>query len=272
MSWLRIFVHWETMDRDERYKRIVLDPLMEAMRYVPKMGTSKNVALSDFMDMYGGDPLYHWIGLDNPLMYVAAKAGGGQTSIYRHLGDGMERIVRAVFMDEYGLDDKQVRWGYKTTSSGGQVVHRMLDARLDVTMITDKAKAARLSEWLDAVAGKQGTAFRTKGVVFEVRQGYKSQDSKRSQGDVSNGGQALNAAYQMAVMVMSTQIPDVIRNRYERNCIRVMTGTLTDDPLSSTFAFFKRIVGYDLAAFFARNSGEFREAMNQILERILETE
>lgn len=77
--------------RDAQYREIVLAPLRTAMEYQPKMGTGSAVSLPDFIDLYSTDPLYHWMGLDNELMYLAAKAGGGQTSIYRHLGDGYRK-------------------------------------------------------------------------------------------------------------------------------------------------------------------------------------
>lgn len=122
-----------------------------------------------------------------------------------------------------------------------------------------------------SVKEAQGTQFDLQGAVFEIRQGYKSQDSKRAKGDIVNGSHALNSAYQMFVMVMSMQIPNAVRSRYERSNICVMTGNLQDDgPLTSTYAFFRQVVGYDLAGFFERNSQVFRDQTHAILTSILE--
>lgn len=259
------------MARDDDYREIVLAPLREAMRYRPQMGTGKAVALPDFLSLYATDPLYHWMGLDNELMYLAAKAGGGQTSIYRHLGDGMERLVRRIFMDEYHLTEAQANWGYVITEENGTKTHRQLDGRLDLNMVDDQTKKQILADWLGSVKKAQGTQFDPQGAVFEVRQGYKSQDSKRAKGDITNGSHALNSAYQMFVMVMSMQIPNTVRNRYERSNICVMTGNLEDQsPLTSTYAFFSDVVGYNLAEFFDRNSGVFRKQTHAILTSILE--
>ena len=50
-----------------------------------------------------------------------------------------------------------------------------------------------------------------------------------------------------------------------------MTGNLQDDgPLTSTYAFFRQVVGYDLAGFFERNSQVFRDQTHAILTSILE--
>lgn len=87
------------------------------------------------------------MGLDNELMYLAAKAGGGQTSIYRHLGDGMERLVRQIFIDEYQLTEEEVNWGYVITEDNGTQTHRTLDGRLDLSMIRSTEKAEILADW-----------------------------------------------------------------------------------------------------------------------------
>ncbi len=45
----------------------------------------------------------------------------------------------------------------------------------------------------------------------------------------------------------------------------VLTGTLSTDPTKSTFAFFKDVVGYDLAAFFRRNSARMAVEVQEIV-------
>lgn len=56
------------------------------------------------------------------------------------------------------------------------------------------------------------------GTVFEVRQGYKSKDSKRQNADIANASTAYTRAYLPCVAVLSTQIDGdiVIRYRNER--------------------------------------------------------
>lgn len=42
------------------------------------MGGSDEVNLERFTALYGADPLYHWVGLDSPLMFAAHNAAGLQ--------------------------------------------------------------------------------------------------------------------------------------------------------------------------------------------------
>jgi hypothetical protein len=54
----------------------------------------------------------------------------------------------------------------------------------------------------------------TVGAIFEVRQGYKSADSKRQNADLDFGNQANLNGYLPAVMIMSTQMSEpVVKGR-----------------------------------------------------------
>ena len=100
------------LSHDPEYVRILLTPLAECTHYRPAFGQAAGdgIDLSQFQALYGGDPLYHWIGLDSDLMYAAHKAAGGMTSIYRQLGIGCERLLRQVIQDHLGLTNEQVAW------------------------------------------------------------------------------------------------------------------------------------------------------------------
>ena len=69
------------MERDEHYKKLVLEPIYVCANYKPKMGQGRGEGyeLEAFQELYRADPLYGWLGLDNPLMYVAHKVAGGMT-------------------------------------------------------------------------------------------------------------------------------------------------------------------------------------------------
>lgn len=73
--------------REQRYLKILLDPLRASSRYKPMfgMGRKGGLSLEQFRVMYRADPFYAWMGLDSPLMYAAHKAAGGMTSIYRQI-------------------------------------------------------------------------------------------------------------------------------------------------------------------------------------------
>ena len=60
---------WAMTEEDDAYYRdLLLDPLYKCADYLPKMGGAVEVDLDGFSALYGSDPLYHWMGLDSPLM------------------------------------------------------------------------------------------------------------------------------------------------------------------------------------------------------------
>ena len=106
-------------------------------------------------------------------------------------------------------------------------------------------------------------------VVVEVRQGYKSKDSKRQNADIANATEAYLKGYLPILMLFSSQIDLDIIERYERGKWLVLRGVLEDDPTISTYAFMKEVIGYDLAGFFARQQSKLKEITLQVLESLL---
>ena len=89
------------------------------------------------------------------------------------------------------------------------------------------------------------------GVVFEVRQGYKSKDSKRQNADIANASNAYVNGYIPCLMVMSSQIDDDIVTRYSQSKWLILEGHLNSTEYISTFDFFKNIIGFNFADFAA---------------------
>lgn len=257
-------------ERDAKYRELILSPLRTSASYLPKMGGGVDVDLDGFTTLYGADPLYHWLGFDSPLMFAAHKAAGGMTSLYRQLGIGSERLVRAVLRDELALTDEQVRWSYEFPY-GGAVRLITLDGRAEIDAIQDPEAKARLTAWIKAQQKALKITVPLRGVVLEVRQGYKSADSKRQNGDLASSVQAIGHGYLPVLTILSTQMNSTVRTRYITGRWAVLTGTSgTDDTMTSTFAFLRDVVGYDLAGFFERNADELRTAVNEILTQLLE--
>lgn len=248
------------------------------------MGRQNEVDLDSFTSLYGSDPLYHWVGLDSPLMFAAHKAAGGMTSVYRQLGIGCERLFRQVLRDGFGLGEDQVQWSYEvvdasedeeggapTGQNGKQPRKLALDGRVDLADVADPDAVDRMTNWIVGQKESLDVSANLQGAVFEVRQGYKSADSKRQNGDLSNAAQAYGHGYLPSIIVMSTQINYAVRQRYEVGNLPVLTGVLgMEDPLKSTFDFAKDVIGYDLAGFFERNSAVLRTEFEGILKSLLE--
>jgi hypothetical protein len=257
---------------DGRYRELLLEPIRICANYRPAFGTARGeeeITLDAFQKLFSADPLYSWLGLNSPLMYAAHKAAGGMTSIYRQIGIGCERLVRGVIQDALALGDAQVRWGYDSIRSDGREQRLTLDARIDRDHLHDPAGAQQLMEWLGRSSRHINQHRDVKGAVFEVRQGYKSADSKRQNADLRFGLAAYDAGYLPVILVISTQVSAVVIERYRQNKLLVLTGALGNDDTRSTYAFFESVVGYSLSGFFERNALQIRAEVTHILERLL---
>jgi hypothetical protein len=133
------------------------------------------VDLEGFQRLYGNDPLYHWIGFDSPLMYAAHKAAGGMTSLYRQLGVGCEILFRQILLDRLRLTPEQVAWQYEVIDDDGRRRTLALDGRIDLANVADLEDRSRITDWLNVQKRRLRITTAMHGVVFEVRQGYRSQ-------------------------------------------------------------------------------------------------
>ncbi|UPK75539.1 hypothetical protein MU582_02565 [Nocardioidaceae bacterium SCSIO 66511] len=262
-------------NRDRLYRETLLAPLRTSAAYLPKMGGGDEVDLPGFTDLYGADPLYHWMGLDSPLMFAAHKAAGGMTSVYRQLGIGCERLFRQVLRDELHLSEEQVKWSYQVLPDSEDETKKArtlsLDGRVELSDVRDDAASERVEAWIEQQQRALAITVPLKGAVFEVRQGYKSADSKRQNADLANAAQALGHGYLPVLTIMSTQINNVVRARYLTGNWSVLLGTVgAGDPLHSTFDFVAKVIGFDLAAFFERSTDDLRAGLEDVLRHLLE--
>jgi hypothetical protein len=143
--------------------------------------------------------------------------------------------------------------------------------------IQDRAKRDRFREWMREAASQAGVSSKIfgslTGTVFEVRQGYKSKDSKRQNADIANAASAYTKAYLPCAVILSAQIDGDILLRYRAERWAVVTGIIgADDPLRSTYDFMREVVGYDLAAFFQRNRDALRSEIDAVLKALLAPE
>ncbi len=263
------------MQTEEYYINLFLEPIGKCKDYRPKFGEGAKgagLSLAQFLDLYSSDPFYAWIGLDSDLMYAAHKAAGGMTSIYRQIGIGCEHLFRAIIADvaQYEKPEHAI-WSYKARTSAGQDKTLSLDGRLDLNLMKNAALAARLKVWAKEYCRQISVAQPPRnGVVFEIRQGYKSKDSKRQNADIDNATVAWANGYLPVIAVFSTQIDSDLVLRYRNNRCGILTGTLSADTFSSFFAFSEDVLGYDLADFFRRNSQRIKGEIQSVLQTLLD--
>ena len=259
---------------DSEYLELFLSPIRQCADYTPKFGAAGRavgVSLPDFGQLYGRDSFYSWIGLDSDLMYAAHKAAGGMTSVYRQVGLGCERLFRRILADRAGyLDPKSASWSYTAQTPSGRAKTLTLDGRLGIGDIVAHDVLERTLAWLEEYCGQLGIPdIPRNGVVFEVRQGYKSKDSKRQNADIDNATVAWSHGYLPVVAVFSQQIDSDIVLRYRNNRCGILIGRVGIGHCESLYDFVDDVVGYDLAGFFGRNHDAIRMEVARILEGLL---
>lgn len=260
-------------NQDEEYLRILINPILTCMRYKPRFGQGAGLTLSEFQRLYQADSFYSWFGLDSPLMYTAHKAAGGITSVYRQIGIGCQRLIQQIFMDSLGLTAVQSTWSYQVEGSGGKARTLSLDCR--ITLADLESLQGRLIEsWLQEACGVMGVSKEVsgiiKGAVFEVRQGYKSKDSKRQNADISNAAAAYSQAYLPVLLLLSNQMDLDVAYRYKNARWLILYGTIIGSPVDSTYEFCRQVLNYDLAAFFNRNSARLKQELELVLNALLQ--
>ncbi|MGH9744914.1 MAG: hypothetical protein ACRD59_02235 [Candidatus Acidiferrales bacterium] len=261
---------------DEEYFEIMAGALRVCSEYKPMFGQGRTggLTLQQFRKMYGADPFYSWIGLDSPMMYAAHKASGGMTSIYRQIGIGGQWIFNKVLQHTLGLNEAQANWTYEVPTSDGRTRKLSLDGRVELADVADKNKRDRVVTWIQKslthlkIDPTTDNAPR-KGVVFEVRQGYKSKDSKRQNADIANAAHAYVSGYMPSVVLLSLQIDGDIATRYTEARWLLLVGTNRGTPIDSTYAFCRDVLGYDLAGFFERNSKRLKDELDMVLKMLL---
>ncbi|MGB6430731.1 MAG: hypothetical protein WBF06_09100 [Candidatus Acidiferrales bacterium] len=232
------------------------------------------MTLEQFRQLYGSDPFYSWIGMDSPMMYAAHKAAGGMTSIYRQVGIGAQWIFNKVLQHTLGLSAEQAAWVYEVPKTGVGTRKLSLDGRIEVRDIADVNAKRRVQNWINSglkrvLVDPAAASAPKMGAVFEVRQGYKSKDSKRQNADLANAASAYVEGYMPVVVLLSTQIDGDVAMRYTEARWLLLTGTKAGSTVESTYAFCRDVLGYDLAAFFERNSARFKGEIEKVLTALL---
>jgi hypothetical protein len=266
-----------TLDEyDQQYLDLIIQKITVSGRYTPKFGKGKSTSLSQFQDLYGSDSFYTWMGLNTSMVYAAHKAAGGITSLYRQIGIRCEILFRRIICDQLGLSIEQATWSYTTSTSTRPNRTLSLDAKINLADLKNESQHHTTRSWLRLASQQIGVdreiAAALKGCVFEVRQGYKSKDSKRQNADIANAGAAYSQGYLPIVVMLSDQIDSDVAVRYVGAKWLLLRGQVGGSPTSSTYTFCSEILGYDLSAFFQRHSQILTETVVSILHHLLQPE
>jgi hypothetical protein len=248
--------------------------MRQCLSYKPAFGTSAPVSDLEFVDRYAADFFYNSVGLAIKEMYVAHKAAGGITSFYRQLGVSCEALTQSVFVEELGIVRENVRWSYQLATGGsGDDRTLTLDARLAPSEVQDIARRQKIQGWLlsaaSAVNIEPDIAGQLKGAVFEVRQGYKSADSKRQNADLGFGIHALKAGYLPCLLVFSGQVSESVVARYRNAGLYVLLGSSSAQAHMDTRDFFRDVIGWDLVKWLDTNGVTIRNELELIVKYLL---
>lgn len=182
-------------------------------------------------------------------------------------------LFQDILQDTLGLSPVDATWSYKLKAKGTKGRTLALDGRIPLDKIADADARQRCVVWLtEAVAAvglKGKTARGLNGCVFEVRQGYKSNDAKRQNADVANAANAFAHGYLPVMLLLSVQIPANLAERYARAHWLILRGTLSGSATDSTYVFSRDVLGYDLAGFFRRNSAAIKAETRAVFEGLL---
>ena len=262
---------------DQRYLETFLIPIRKCRDYRPRFGQGNNndrFSLKEFKNLYSSDAFYAYIGLDSDLMYAAHRAAGGMTSVYRQIGIGCERLFREILIDSTEYTDSEFAiWSYTTKTRSGQTKKLSLDGRLELSEIQNQNVLKRVKAWITAYCSDLSEMKEpSNGIVFEIRQGYKSKDSKRQNADIDNATVAWANGYLPVFAIFSSQIDSDVVLRYRNNRCGVIIGTASDDNQASLYAFSAQVLGYDLAGFFQRNTDTIKKEIHDVLKTLLSAE
>lgn len=263
------------LSRDDTYLEIILRRLQTCKNYKPRFGQgfAAGLSLTEFQQLYSADAFYTWFGLDSPMIYAAHRAAGGITSVYRQIGIGCEEVFRQIIRDQLQFNAIQSGWFYEIAASSGKSRRLSLDARIETSDIGNSDQSRIFQQWLHEAALQMHIAPEIakslKGAVFEVRQGYKSKDSKRQNADIANAGTAYSQGYLPVVAILSTQIDIDIAYRYENARWLLLRGYPAGHSTDSIYAFTRDVLGYDLAQFFQTHHLTIKTTVIDILNSLL---
>jgi hypothetical protein len=179
-----------------------------------------------------------------------------------------------VLQDTLSLTPEEVKWSYSIPAPGRKSRKFYLDGRITLENVKDSSQQSKIRDWIynasEILEIDYNIRNSLKGIVFEVRQGYKSKDSKRQNADIANAAAAYTKGYLPCAAILSKQIDQDISLRYSAEKWMLLIGITRDaSPYESFYVFMRDIIGYDLASLFERNKDVLKREVRIILESLL---
>lgn len=251
----------------------LIKPILDSAS-LPKFGTGKGVKVDEFTENRKSDPLYGNIGLDTPEIYAAHAGSSVITSAYRQLGIGLERAMRLIIAKECDFIDvpednpDMLKW-YFDSATG---ITRELDLLISTEMFNDESKKLQLYELAKLMKpGFSVESSRFKGIVFEIRQGYQSADSKRVKGDLEIVTKAEEKGFLAVVMIGSNSYNDSVISTYKNGGLPILVPSTDGQGKSHEcpYCFFNYFIDYDLRSALARIGPKAKSQLTSHIRRRL---
>jgi len=246
------------MVTDAELIECICDPIL-ASDSLPKFGGGRGVSLADWVETRNNDPLYSIVGLNDPTIYTAHAGSSVMTSVYRQLGVGIERLFRLISVSKDWINcsnPDELKWTF--VSSNGH--NRELDLLIRRDMITDANKQRQLYE-IASMMGEPPPIEEFRGIVFEIRQGYQSADSKRVAGDTEIVSRAREEGLLGVVVIASNSYNRGVIRNYRASGLPVLVPASGSEGNAGScpYAFINDFLDYDLEAAFSRVGSTLRE-------------
>lgn len=209
--------------------------------------TYSEVAPKEVEKEIKSDALYGLLFRDISEFYVQSVLGGRiTTSLHRNFGDIVEMSVREIFKSAFDLDDQLAQSSF-TLKSIEKRSTRTTDVTLPYTALEEKT-VGRLRAFHEQLCKRhrrdvEGLHATCKGVGYEVRQCYKSNDSKRRTADIDMSHLLANKGLAPVMLIFcSSSSASIIQDYNRLSKWLILEGT-------AAFEYVNDVTGFNYRAY-----------------------
>jgi hypothetical protein len=168
---------------------------------------------------------------------------GGLTSVYRQIGVGTEHLLRAIIRDSLGLTAEETTWSYRYRKPNGKTGVHSLDAKISFADLSD-AQRRIFIEWMEVVgphvdltpANGSGykVSFLKSGKVIKAR-------TLNVRMRIYVRHECLSGGIASCIHDLSQQVSETVIDRYRKDKMAVLTGTLAETRYHRPSHFSNRL-------------------------------